>query len=152
MPARAPEGCRGCPPGPEARTGGEALSARGRGARGRGTDVPRVGARWAPGPRAGRPSAQVTFVSATHCSSPRARAGWAVRERERHCSSRETGRSPGAQRGLHGAGGRGGEKVVRTPGTATLLLVAHGWCCRPPGSAKTFPREATARNVEARQD
>lgn len=49
MPARAPEGCRGCSPGPEARTWGEALSARGSGGTGQRERCPQSWCQVGPG-------------------------------------------------------------------------------------------------------
>lgn len=118
---------------------GNAFAARGRGARGRGRDVPRVCARWDAGPRAGRHLAQVTFVFATHCSSEARSGRWlgcaGVSETllflgnwQPRCPA-EAARSWGREK----------EKVVTSPGTTTLLLVVQGCCCLPLVFKKKFP-------------
>lgn len=58
-----------------ARAGEQGFGGSFRGAQDRGSDVTRVCARWDAGPRAGRPVAQVTLISATHCSSRRLAGG-----------------------------------------------------------------------------
>lgn len=114
---------------------GEAYAARESGGwpQGRGRDVPRVCARWDAGHRAGRHLAQVTFISAPHCSSRRLAPGrgwqgcpgaWGdLAFLGRLVASACSARSP--------RWGREQEKVVTTLGTATLLLMVRARCCLP---------------------